>query len=211
MAKSQRLRGVRQRHWGSWVSEIRHPISKARVWLGTFQTAEDAARAYDAAALILNGPQAKTNYPHSPFVYSPRVLPPLLRKKLHYCCLQSSISVQSSNKTSQPAASSQSKDQQFGADQRSELHDPQISSLNHVDWAPAWQPGWDQLPDSMLTCNQITDCDSVSQLIDELLDSNALESDFTLPDLIMPSSSLSNFGDSLYEFEDVQRLCIYGN
>ncbi|CAN6483352.1 unnamed protein product [Victoria cruziana] len=65
MARRNKLRGVRQRHWGSWVSEIRHPLLKRRLWLGTFESAEKAAKAYDEAALIINGPNAKTNFPVS--------------------------------------------------------------------------------------------------------------------------------------------------
>ncbi|XP_059658140.1 ethylene-responsive transcription factor SHINE 3-like [Cornus florida] len=101
VSSKNKFRGVRQRQWGSWVSEIRHPLLKRRIWLGTFETAEAAARAYDQAAVLMNGQSAKTNFPVAGDAeytgedssLSPSTLSGILSEKLRKCCKDPSPSL----------------------------------------------------------------------------------------------------------------------
>ncbi|KAH7661810.1 EREBP-like factor protein [Dioscorea alata] len=78
--------GVRQRPSGRWVAEIKDTTQKIRMWLGTFETAEEAARAYDEAACLLRGSNARTNFITHPSSNSPlasRIRNLLINKKLN--------------------------------------------------------------------------------------------------------------------------------
>lgn len=66
----KKFRGVRRRPWGRWAAEIRDPAQRKRVWLGTYDTPEEAAFVYDKAAVKMKGPDAVTNFPKESVEYT---------------------------------------------------------------------------------------------------------------------------------------------
>ncbi|KAE8704404.1 ERF014 protein [Hibiscus syriacus] len=147
----KKYKGVRMRSWGSWVSEIRAPNQKTRIWLGSYSTAEAAARAYDAALLCLKGSSANLNFPlTSAHRYIPDTImsPKSIQRVAAAAAANSFVDNGSSSTTTPPisptpSSSSSSSSSVSPPSMSSSPFDPPLEPVSMME--PSWYSSFDSL------------------------------------------------------------------
>jgi len=138
-SNNKMYKGVRKRKWGKWVSEIRLPNSRERIWLGSYDTQEKAARAFDAALYCLRGPHASFNFPNTPLS---------INLYFHRSVCHNSLSPQEIQEIAAkfanvlPIELTQEEDQQVPSESQNDVNsnsysyplDNDIGNLRRMDW-----------------------------------------------------------------------------
>ncbi|WJX09695.1 hypothetical protein P8452_00501 [Trifolium repens] len=174
-------KGVRKRKWGKWVSEIRLPNSRERIWLGSYDTQEKAARAFDAALYCLRGRHASFNFPNTPLTINVAVHHGVDHKSLSHQEIQEIAAKFANEYSSSPIELSSTQEEE-----EEDQHVPLVESQN----------------DANSSSNSNYDSYSLCPLDDNEGDMRRM--DWTFEDMLDNMNGGANFGLNYYGQENMQ-------